>query len=71
MNRIIPSFRKIFSSPCLQGERKFVRNPIWSLAKRKPNGIPDKIAFPCLKAGKSDFSGMTKFLLCPLFGVSA
>jgi hypothetical protein len=25
----------------------------------KPNWIPDKIAFPRLKAGKSDFSGMT------------
>jgi hypothetical protein len=40
-------------------ERKFMRNPIWFLAERRPNRIPDKIAFPCLKAGKSDFSGMT------------
>jgi hypothetical protein len=35
-----------------------MRNPIWFLSKT-PNGIPDKIAFPCLEAGKSDFSGMT------------
>jgi hypothetical protein len=62
----------------LANERKFMRltaqavselkvtrciiAPIWSLAKRKPNGIPDKIAFPRLKAGKSDFSGMTNLL---------
>jgi hypothetical protein len=27
--------------------------------RNKTNGIPDKIAFPRQKAGKSDFSGMT------------
>jgi hypothetical protein len=29
------------------GERKFMRDLIWFLTERKPNGIPDKIAFPC------------------------
>jgi hypothetical protein len=46
-----------------QDERKFMRNLIWSCAKRKPNRIPDKIASLRLKAERSDFSGMTAFLL--------
>jgi hypothetical protein len=49
-----------------------MRNPIWSLADGKPNGIPDKIALPRLKAGKSDFSGMTNlFEACIIRGVNA
>jgi hypothetical protein len=63
------SFRKIPSSRLR--ERKFVRlaaqaaselkltrciiAPIWSLADRKPNWIPDKIAFPCLRQENAIF----------------
>jgi hypothetical protein len=28
-----------------RNERKFMRNPIWSLLLKQPNWIPDKIAF--------------------------
>jgi hypothetical protein len=28
----------------------------------KTNRIPDKIVFPCPRAGKSDFSGMTRIV---------
>jgi hypothetical protein len=64
------SFRKTFSSSCMQDERKFMRNPMWFSIGKKPNGIPDKIAFFRPRAEKSDFSGMTNLtirILMPLF----
>jgi outer membrane protein assembly factor BamB len=56
------SFRKIFSSACVSRTKENLCGIPFGVYRNKPNGIPDKIAFPRLKAGKSNFSGMTIFI---------
>jgi hypothetical protein len=56
--------RKEIYAACCAGSKRIDVNAMYHRAhlvsrRKKPNGIPDKIAFPRLKAGKSDFSGMT------------
>jgi hypothetical protein len=48
-----------FLSTCAAGRKKIYAESHLFSYNKAPNGIPDKIAFPRPKAGKSDLSGMT------------
>jgi hypothetical protein len=52
------SFRKTFSSTCAAGRKKVYAesNLVFLWQTLQPNGIPHKIAFPRLKAGKAIFA---------------